>query len=599
MAPPSGRLTFCFTDVEGSTRLLMELGDAYASAHGDHQRIVRAAFDAHAGIEVSTEGDSFFAVFVSATDAVLAAADIQRGLAAHRWPDGAEFRVRIGLHTGQAVIAGDDYVGLDVNRAARIANAANGGQTALSDTARATVGSSLPGDLALRDLGRHRLRDVGVERLWQLDVSGLPDTFGPLRSLEAHPTNLPTDRTSFVGRVGETAALVEAVRASSVVTVTGPGGIGKSRLAIAVARSLVDDFPDGVFYLDLASHDRIEPMLTELAMISDTRLSPGADPVDAILGRFVGRSALLVFDTVDRLPGFGMLTSRLVDACSDLRVLVTARMPLHLGAEVEFPLSTLDLPPTRGDGPAIAASSAVQLFTRRAQAVRPDFELGPHNGVTIAAIVARLDGVPLAIELAAARVRVLPPETMLARLDRRLPILKGGAVDAPERQRTIEATIAWSYELLEPEERLMLGRLSVFADAFDLASALAVSLGSGAVADVFESDPVDVLERLVDRSLVSTSCEGMPPTSASSASSANSRPTDSRAIPMRRKSARVTRETSWPSPNGARSRSMAPTKGLPSNDSIGPPMTCVSRSIGHWPMKWLDPRRRAIISPFG
>ena len=509
MARPSGRLTFCFSDVEGSTRLLMELGDRYPSAHAEHQRIVRAALGAHEGMEVSTEGDSFFAVFVDANEAVAAAAEIQRHLAEHRWPRGAAFRVRIGLHTGQAVVAGDDYVGLDINRAARIANAANGGQTVLSDTARAAVGSSLPGDLALRDLGRHRLKDVGVERLWQLDVPGLAGSFGPLRSLEAHPTNLPAERTSFVGRTGERAALAAAVRVSPLVTVTGPGGIGKSRIAIAVARSLVDEFPDGVFYLDLVSHDQLEPMLIELARISDTRLAPDGDPVAAILGRFVGRSALLVFDTADRLAGFGTLVSRLLDACTDLRVLVTARMPLHLGAEIEFPLLTLDLPPARsGDTRAIAMSSAVQLFMRRAQSVRPDLELGPHNAAAIAAITARLDGVPLAIELAAARIRVLPPEAILARLDRRLPVLKGGAVDSPERQRTIEATIAWSYELLEPDERVMLGRLSVFSDAFDLASALAVSEGSGASEDTFDGDPADVLERLVDRSLVSTVARG-------------------------------------------------------------------------------------------
>ena len=487
MTRPTGRLTFCFSDVEGSTRLLIGLGDGYAGAHAEHQRIVRAAFDAHSGMEISTEGNSFFAVFVNAAEAVAAAADIQRGLAAHAWPEGADFRVRLGLHTGQAVIAGDDYVGLDVNRAARIANAANGGQTVLSDTARASVGSSLPGDLALRDLGRHRLKDVGVERLWQLDVPGLADTFGPLRSLEAHPTNLPTERTSFVGRTGERAALAAAVRVSPLVTVTGPGGIGKSRLAIAVAKSLVGEFPDGVFYVDLASHDQVEPLLSELARISDTRLSPDGDPVAAILGRFVGRSALLVFDTADRLRGFGTLVSRLLDACTDLRVLVTARMPLHLGAETEFPLSTLDLPPARtGDERAIAMSSAVQLFVRRAQSVRPDLELGQHNAATIAAITARLDGLPLAIELAAARIRVLPPEAILARLVRRLPVLKGGAVDSPERQRTIEATIAWSYELLEPDERVMLGRLSVFSDVFDLESALAVSEGSDAPEDPFE-----------------------------------------------------------------------------------------------------------------
>ena len=503
MDRPTGTLTFLFSDVEGSTRLLMALGDGYAIAHGDHQRIVRDAIAAHDGMEVSTEGDSFFAVFTDADEAIAAAADIQRGLAAHAWPAGAEFRVRIGLHTGHAVTAGDDYVGLDVNRAARIANAANGGQTVVSDAARTAASHALPDGLALRDLGRHRLKDVGVEHLWQLDVVGLPTAFGALRSLESHPTNLPAERTSFVGRENETRVLAELVEVSPLVTVTGPGGIGKSRLAIVVARALIDRFPDGVFYLDLARHEGLDSMMSQLAMVSDTRLPPGDDPVDAFVERFAGRTALLVFDTADRLRGFGTLASRLVDACTELRILVTARMPLHLGAEREFSLSTLELPPTRGaDEHTIAASPAVALFVRRAQAVRPDLAVTPELWPTIAAIVSRLDGLPLAIELAAARIRIFPPAALLARLDRRLPILKGGAVDAPERQRTIESTIAWSYELLEPDERTMLGRLSVFAGTFDLEAALAVTADVGGGEK--RADPADVLERLVDRSLIST-----------------------------------------------------------------------------------------------
>jgi predicted ATPase len=338
-------------------------------------------------------------------------------------------------------------------------------------------------------------------------VPGLVGDFGPLRSLEAHPTNLPADRTSFIGREAETAALAALIEDAPLVTVTGPGGIGKSRLAVAAARTLIDRYPDGVFYVDLAPHDQLGSMLSELAMVSDTRLPPGDDPVDGFVGRFAGRSALLVFDTADRLPALGPLASRLLDACSDLRILVTSRMPLHLGAEREFALATLDLPTARGSSTdAIAASPAVQLFVGRAQAVRPDLVLTPENARAIAGIVTRLDGLPLAIELAAARIRVFPPEAMLARLDRRLPILKGGAIDAPERQRTIHATIAWSYELLKPDERTVLQRLSVFADAFDLEAASAVAADQGVGSGT--SDPVDVLERLVDRSLISTVSRG-------------------------------------------------------------------------------------------
>jgi predicted ATPase len=291
------------------------------------------------------------------------------------------------------------------------------------------------------------------------------------------------------------------VESTPLVTVTGPGGIGKSRLAVVVARTLIDRFPDGVFYLDLAPHDEFGSMLSELAMVTDTRLPPGDDPIDAFVERFAGRSALLVFDTADRLPGFETLVSRMLDACREIRILVTARTPLHLGAEREFALATLGLPPPRAPSvEAAAASPAVQLFLRRAQAVRPDLVLTPENTPAIAGIVTRLDGLPLAIELAAARIRIFPPEAMAARLDRRLPILRGGAVDAPERQRTIHATIAWSYELLEPEERMMLQRLSVFADAFDLEAAMAVAADPGAASN--SSDPAEMLELLVDRSLV-------------------------------------------------------------------------------------------------
>ena len=499
MERPTGSLTFLFSDVEGSTRLLMALGDGYAAAHGAHQAIIRSAVGSNRGIEISTEGDSFFVVFRSALDALSAAAEIQRAMATHRWPAGNEFRVRIGIHSGQAILVAGDYVGLDVNRAARIGNAANGGQVILSEATRVAVGTTVGHGLEVRDLGRHRLKDVGVERLWQLDVRELSGEFGPLRSLEAHPTNLPVDRTSFIGRTAEVRALARSIRSGPLVTVTGPGGIGKSRLAVAAARSLLDEYPDGVFYLDLAVHEGLAMVLPDLARVTDTSLPPGDDPIVAFVERFTHRSALLLFDTADRVRGFDRLVSRLLDVCAEIRILVTARMPLHLGAEHEFPAAALALPPTYGADPsAIARTPAVELFVRRAQAVRPDFMLTESTAQTVGAIVTRLDGLPLAIELAAARIRVFPPEALLARLDRRLPLLRGGAVDAPERQQTAHATIAWSYELLEPDERTMFGRLSVFADRFDLDDV--VEVAGGPEGDV---DAAGVLERLIDRSLVS------------------------------------------------------------------------------------------------
>ena len=465
---PSGRLVFFFSDVEGSTRLLTDLGDRYARLHGEHQRHIRAAIAAHGGLEISTEGDSFFAVFRSSVDGVVAAAAVQRALAAHDWPAGHVLRVRIGVHVGQAVVAGGDYVGIDVHRAARIANAAHGGQVILSEETVTEVEEALPAGLALSDLGRHRLKDIGVVRLWQLDVDGLPTHFGPPRTLEAHPTNLPAEVTTLVDRGSEADDLASRVVEGPIVTVTGTGGIGKSRLALAVARRLVPVFPDGVFYLDLASLDRVDTAVAELAALTDTRMSPGDDPVALLLAHLRDRRALLVLETADRPAGVAALIGRIAEACPTTRLLVTARSALHLRAEREFPIQPLSVP-TGSSLEEALASPAVALFVERARAISPAFELTETNTDAVAAIVRRLDGLPLAIELAAAATRLLSPGGILTRLERSLPLPGGATVDAPERQRTIRDTVAWSYMLLEPAERAMLARLSVFAGAFDLA----------------------------------------------------------------------------------------------------------------------------------
>lgn len=490
---PSGRLTFFFSDVEGSTRLLTDLGDRYAGLLADHQRHIRTAFAAHRGLEISTEGDSFFAVFHAPLDAVTAAADAQRALVVHDWPGGHAFHVRIGLHVGQAIVAGGDYVGIDVNRAARIAQAAHGGQVILSDELAAEVAGVLPGGLSLRDLGRHRLKDIGVVHLRQLDVDGLPNRFGAPRTLEAHPTNLPAELTALVDREAEAATLTELIVEGPLVTVTGTGGIGKSRLVVAVAWRLVPDFPDGVFYLDLASVDRVETAVAALAALTDARAAPGDDPTASLVGRLRDRRALLVLETADRPPGIEGLIARIAKDCPTTRLLVTARSALHLRAERELTLEPLPVPAAGGGLDAARASAAVDVFVRRARSVNPSFELSDANVGAVIAIVRRLDGLPLAIELAAAAIRILSPSGILTRLERSLPLPGGMTVDAPERQRTMHDTIAWSYALLEPDERRMLGRLSVFAGAFDLDDVMALSP---------ESDGIETLGRLVDRNLL-------------------------------------------------------------------------------------------------
>ena len=498
---PSGRLAFMFSDIEGSTRLLTDLGDRFTTMLVDHQRLVRASLRANRGVEISTEGDSFFAVFHSAVDAVVAAADIQSGLAAHPWPSGHDLRVRIGVHLGQAVLAGDDYVGIDVNRAARIANAANGGQVVLSDEVVTDAARVLPSSLVLLDLGRHRLRDIGVVRLWQLEIDGLPTRAAPLRTLEAHPSNLPIESRSFVDREADALELRRLISESQLVTVTGPGGIGKSRLAIDVARGLVIDFPDGVFHLDLASIDSVETVVTDLGGLLDVRMPPGGDATNALLEHLRDRRSLLVLETADRLPGIGALVARVIEDCPATRLLVTARSPLHIRAERELAVQPLGLPGPRPDLEMALMSPAVELFVHRAQAMMPAFRLTDANAVAVSEIVARLDGLPLAIELAAASVRLLSPAAILDRLRRSMPLPGGGAIDVPERQRTLRDTISWSYQLLEPDERVMLQRLSVFVGDFDLGGveALAPDASTDGVAT---SDPLDTLGRLVDRSLV-------------------------------------------------------------------------------------------------
>ncbi|HEX6867863.1 MAG TPA: tetratricopeptide repeat protein, partial [Candidatus Limnocylindrales bacterium] len=498
---PSGRLAFFFSDVEGSTRLLTDLGDRYAGLLAEVQREIRAAFAAHRGLEISTEGDSFFAVFGSSLDGVVAAATVQRALASHDWPDGHVFRVRIGVHVGQAIVAGGDYVGIDINRAARIANAAHGGQVILSEATATEVTSTLPADLALSDLGRHRLKDIGVVRLWQLHVDGLPTRFGPPRTLEAHPTNLPVELTTLVDRASEADDLERRVVDGPLVTVTGTGGIGKSRLALSVARRLVPAFPDGVFYLDLASLDRVDTAVAELAALTDARMSPDDDPATMLLAHLRDRRALLVLETADRPAGIATLIGRIAENCPTTRQLVTARSALHLRAEREFPIQPLPVPTAGAGLDGARSSAAVALFTERAQAIGPGFELNDANVEAVTSIVRRLDGLPLAIELAAAATRLLSPGAILTRLEKSLPLPGGATVDAPERQRTIRDTVAWSYLLLEPAERAMLARLSVFAGTFDLDGVMAVSPRE-AVPGSPMPDDVTTLAGLIDRSLV-------------------------------------------------------------------------------------------------
>jgi predicted ATPase/class 3 adenylate cyclase len=450
---PTGTVTFLFTDVEGSTRLLQEHGQRYADLLDEHRKILREAFTRHVGVEVDTQGDAFFVAFPSAADAVAAADEARHAL------EGGPIRVRMGIHTGEPLVTDEGYVGIDVHRAARIAAATHGGQIVLSETTRGLLESNT----AVRNLGEHRLKDlIEAERLYQFGEGDFP----PLRTLDA--TNLPIAASALVGREREVGELVEQLsNGARLLTVTGPGGTGKTRLALQVAAELVGTLRDGVFWVPLAGLSDPELVSPEVANAIGAR--------DDLAGFLRGKELLILLDNFEHLLEAAPAVSTVLATSGGLRVLVTSRSPLHVSGEREYRLDPLP------------ASDAAALFVERARAVGR--ELTPDS--TVEAICRRLDGLPLAVELAAARTKLLAPDMLLERLDSTLPLLTGGARDAPERQRTLRATIEWSYDLLDAASKELFARISVFAGSFPLAAAEEVC-----------SADLDGLAALVDSSLL-------------------------------------------------------------------------------------------------
>jgi predicted ATPase/class 3 adenylate cyclase len=494
---PTGTVTFLFTDIEGSTRLLQELGDEYGPLQDAHAAIMRSAIGAGGGVEIRTEGDSFFAVFPTPSGAVAAAVAAQRELASFAWPDGGDIRVRMGLHTGEGVPGGDDYVGIDVNRAARIASTGHGGQVVVSAATSELVTAHLPTGVSVRDLGDHRLKDIEhPERLHDLVIEGLPSRFPPLRSLGGRRTNLPSHRTSFVGRSHEIADVEELLSSTRLLTLTGPGGTGKTRLAVRVAWERLDRHRDGVTFVDLSAVTDPNLLLPEIARALRVREDLGRDLAEAVREHLRERELLLVMDNLEQVVEGSEVVGMLLDAASGLTVLATSRIPLRLSGEQEYGLPPLALPEGErtADVEYLRTCESVQLFLDRASAVRPGLRITDESAPALARIVSRLDGLPLALELAGSRMRVLGLEELADRLEQRLPLLRGGARDAPERQRTLEGTIAWSHDLLGGEDRRLFAQLSVFSGGWTLEAAEAVC-----------GDDVDVLEglgSLVDASLV-------------------------------------------------------------------------------------------------
>jgi predicted ATPase/class 3 adenylate cyclase len=497
---PTGTVTFLFTDIEGSTQLVQRLGSRYREVLERHATIIRHGLAEHDGLEVGTEGDAFFAVFRSAVASVLATAEIQRVLAAEPWPDGGEVRVRMGLHTGEGQLGGDDYIGLDVHRAARIAAAGHGGQVLLSAPTRALVEGRLPAGVGLRDLGPHRLKDLDrPEFLTELVIGGLERDFPPIRSLEI-PVKIPVERSSFVGRDRELQDAIGLLASTRLLMLTGPGGTGKTRLAIQVAMASRDDFPDGVFFVDLSPI--ADPMLvaTTIAHVLGIAEQPDRPIIESLKAHLASRDVLLILDNLEHLLPAASVVEELLASGPRVRILATSRIVLNLPGEQEYPLKPLSLPDPDEplDPGSTQRSEAVTLFVERARAVSPGFVITPENAATIAGIARRLDGLPLAIELAASRVRVLAPGEILSRLEQRLPVLASGPETAPARQRTLRGAIEWSYDLLPAAHQALLLRLSVFAGGCTLDAAEAVC-NPGRELGI---DTLDGIAALVDQSLL-------------------------------------------------------------------------------------------------
>jgi predicted ATPase/class 3 adenylate cyclase len=489
---PAGTVTMLFTDIEGSTRLLERLGQKrYAEALELHRRLLRNAFEEQGGYEVDAEGDAFFVAFSRAADAVAAASRAQHALARAEWPEGEEIRVRMGIHTGEPLVVAPKYVGLEVHKTARIMAAGHGGQVLISETTKTLVP-----EIDVMDLGKHRLKDLlQPESLYQLHVAEQTSEFPALKTLENRPTNLPVQPNALIGREAEVAEVARSLSSGIVrlLTLTGPGGTGKTRLALQAAAELTDAFAAGVFFVSLAPIRDPALVVTTIAQTLSVR-EVSAEALERTLVAYLNqKEMLLVLDNFEHVVDAAASVAELLASCPRLSVLATSRERLRIGGEQVYPVAPLRLPAKQDAIADSMSSDAVALFAARARSAGGEFILSGENVAAVAAICRALDGLPLAIELAAARIPAMSPESMLRRLDQRLELLSSGPRDAGERQRTLRATIDWSYELLSPAERALFAGLSVCADGcrLDDAEALFSEIG-----------PLDLLVSLVEKSVL-------------------------------------------------------------------------------------------------
>ena len=501
---PTGTVTFLFTDIEGSTKLWEQSPRGMHSALTRHDAILWEAIEGHGGFVFKTVGDAFCAVFPIAIGALQAALAAQRTLLSQEWGEEIDtLRARMALHTGAAHERDGDYFGPPVNRVARLLSAGHGGQVLLSSSAQELVRDHLPADTHLRDLGERHLKDLArPERIFQLTAFDLPSEFLPLRTLERFPNNLPLQATPLIGRGREVEAVSERLRSTEtrLLTLVGPGGTGKTRVGLQAAAELVGDFEDGVFFVPLAA-------ITDPALVAPTiarvlGLSEGGAqlPEESLEGYLRERRTLLFLDNLEQVIESAFLVDRLLSSAADLKVLATSRIPLGLYGEYEFPVPPLSLPDPESLPPVenLTEYEAVRLFAERASAVRPGFSLTQQNATAVVEICRRLDGLPLAIELAAARIKLLPAGVLLERLQNRLKVLTGGARNLPERQRTLRSAIAWSYDLLGGGEKVLFARLGVFSGGATLEAIEAVCDAQGDL----PTDVFDGISSLVDESLL-------------------------------------------------------------------------------------------------
>jgi predicted ATPase/class 3 adenylate cyclase len=510
---PTGTVTFLFTDIEGSTRLTQRLADGWPPLLERHNDILLAAVRENDGVVFGSEGDAQFAAFASAQRAVNAAVEAQRRLAAEPWPADAEVRVRMGLHSGEGQVAGGTYVGLDVHRVARITNAGHGGQVLLSAPTRMLAEGSLPEGTGLRDMGEHRLKDLSrPEQLSMLVIEGLPSVFPPLRTLDVVPNNLPTQLTTFLGRDRELAEAGQLLRETRLLTLTGPGGTGKTRLSLQLAAEASDLFHDGVYFVPLGpirEPSLVLPTIAQAMGLPD----PRGHALEHLSEHLAEKRVLLVLDNFEQVIDAAPMVGELLQQAPKVAALVTSRAPLRVYGEQEYPVPPLSVPdPHRAaDIQNLSQFASVALFIERAMGVKPGFRVDASNAPAIAEICARLDGLPLAIELAAARVRVLTPQAIMARLDDRLSLLAGGSRNLPERQQTLRGAIDWSHDLLEPRDRVVFARFSAFSGGATEDAFAAVVLADwppdvGPVPDALEA-----LTSLLDNSLVRQEMGGDQP----------------------------------------------------------------------------------------